>query len=127
MELLNIPVIKSEGMMELWSYHPSGNKLSSWLTIHEDDYGGVNYKVETCIFYLRKDEIIEGGNLIYLENTSPIKKFMCFTINETDEKKLEVKENMIVIMNGDLQHKPEDMSGWGLRNCIVVQFRSNFR
>ncbi len=42
-------------------------------------------------------------------------------------KKLEVKENMIVIMNGDLQHKPEDMSGWGLRNCIVVQFRSNFR
>jgi len=28
MELLNIPVIKSEGMIELWSYHPSGNKLS---------------------------------------------------------------------------------------------------
>ena len=67
MKLLNIPVIKSEGMIELWSYHPSGNKLSSWLTIHEDDYGGVPYKVETCIFYLRKDEIIEGCNLIYLE------------------------------------------------------------
>ena len=126
MGLLNIPVKKSDGMIELWSYCPNGKKLSSSLAIHEDDYGGLPYKVETCIFYLRKDEGINNGNLIYLENTK-IREFMCLTFKNNVERKLEVKKNMVVVMNGNLEHQPEEMSGWGLRNCIVVQFKSYSR
>ena len=32
---------------------------------HEDDYGAVNFKVYTIIYYIRKDHTIKGGNLEY--------------------------------------------------------------
>ena len=33
---------------------------------HEDNYGAVNFKVYTVIYYIRKDHTIKGGNLEYV-------------------------------------------------------------
>ena len=36
---------------------------------------------------------------------------------------ISVKDNTIVLMDGRLEHKPEDLTGFGCRDSIVVQFK----
>ena len=60
------------------------------------------------IFYLRKDQTLQGGNLLYKKNTNI--------------RKININKNNIVLMRGDLVHKPEDIDGYGRRESIVVQF-----
>jgi len=79
---------------------------------HEDDYGAVNYKVHTIIYYIRKDSTIEGGNLEYtLENTNYIQ---------------EIKNGQILCFDGNLKHRPEICFGIGCRDSIVVFIKSGF-
>ena len=77
---------------------------------HEDDYGAVNFKVYTIIYYIRKDHTIKGGNLEYkLKNKNYIQQ---------------IKAGQILCFNGNLQHRPEICSGIGCRDSIVVFVKS---
>ncbi len=111
----------NHGFVELWKYEASGSKVCGPLAIHIDDYGAVNFPVETCIFYLNKDDGVIGGNLRYNEN---IEKQSCFGMFSRNLKCLDISSQMVVLLNGNLEHIPEDISGFGSRKCIVVQFRS---
>jgi hypothetical protein len=71
---------------------------------HIDDYGAVNCEVCTMIYYLDKDETIQGGNL------------------EFANYKVLIQSDMIVMMDGNVLHKPEPMSGYGTRKSIVIMF-----
>ena len=73
---------------------------------HYDDYGAINYKVYTVIFYLRKDLTLKGGNLEYKLN----KKINIHNVNTGD----------IVQFSGNMYHKPQPTSGFGCRDIIVV-------
>lgn len=107
---LDFKIDKTNGFVEIWRYYLTGKYIEPTLGLHEDDFGGLSSNVETCIFYLRKDKNIIGGNLKYI-------------LNE-EEKTLEIEDNMIVAFSGNLMHKPEDLDGVGERICIVVQFHS---
>jgi hypothetical protein len=87
-------------------YNLTGKHLKSKLCWHEDDFGATDYPVNTMILYLHKDKRIEGGNLLF-----------------PHDKIIEIKSNMIVLLSGKLEHKPEDMNGYGKRDSIVIQFK----
>ena len=77
---------------------------------HEDDYGAVNFKVYTIIYYIRKDHTIKGGNLEYkLKNKNYIQQ---------------IKTGQILCFKGNLQHRPEICSGIGCRDSVVVFVKS---
>ena len=105
----NYPIDNNNYHLDFHRYNLFGEKVSSRLDWHCDDYGDVNYPVNTAIFYLRKDPSIDGGNLIVKE-----KKI---------QNTISVKDNTIVLMDGRLEHKPEDLTGFGCRDSIVVQFK----
>ena len=46
-------------------YHCYNTGIHMPFGIHQDDYGAINYKVNTVIYYLQKD--IEGGILKYFQ------------------------------------------------------------
>ena len=78
---------------------------------HQDDYGAVNYKVNTIIYYLRKDKTIRNGNLKY-------------KINDIEATHI-VKKGDILCFRGDLWHYPETSTGFGCRDIIVVFIKRN--
>ena len=86
-------------------YNVFGKKHSTPFAWHEDDYGSTDYEVNTAVLYLRKDKTIRGGNLLV-----------------KGANKVMIEENTIVMMDGRLVHKPEDLEGFGCRDSIVVQF-----
>ena len=98
------------GVLECWSYNPNNNNVNS-LDRHTDDYGNVNYPVETCILYTKKDETIIGGNFFYYKNNI--------------EHKIYIKSGTLLMMKGNLEHSPESITGVGQRNCLVCFFKSN--
>jgi hypothetical protein len=114
----------NDGLIELWKYTSNGTKVCVPLGIHCDDYGALNYAVETCIFYLDKNDCIDGGGLYYMENTKENKLLGLFSYYDTEKKYLDVSSNMVVLLAGNLEHRPKSIIGLGSRKCIVVQFRS---
>ena len=86
-------------------YNLFGKKHSTPFAWHEDDYGSTGYQVNTAVLYLRKDNTVRGGDLLV-----------------KGANKVIIEENMIVLMDGRLIHKPEDLDGFGCRDSIVVQF-----
>lgn len=122
---LDFYVNPSECMIEFWSYNASGGKVSTTLDFHEDDYGVLNDRVDTVIFYTRKDNTLQGGNLKIEENIKQYKILFGFgKLHKKQEKIIEINANDIVVFNGNLVHQPEDVSGNGQRDCVVVQFKS---
>ncbi len=89
-------------------YYINNEKYETDLTWHTDDKGATPYNVNTIIFYLRKDPTLKGGNLLYKKNSNI--------------HKININKNNILLMRGDLIHKPEDIDGYGRRESIVVQF-----
>ena len=89
-------------------YFINNKKYETDLTWHTDDNGATPYNVNTIIFYLRKDSTLKGGNFLYKENTNI--------------HKINISKNNILLMRGDLIHKPQDIDGYGRRESIVVQF-----
>ena len=83
----------------------------SWLVWHKDDYGAVPFKVYSILFYIRKDISVKGGNLLY-------------KINNKEQKHI-VNKGDILSFRGDLSHIPEDSSGFGCRDLIVVFIKRN--
>lgn len=71
-----------------------------------DNYGNLI----TVLFYLRKDETIRDGGLLYKDKD-----------NKTNL--IEVNSGMTIIMDGRVQHKPQNPYGSGKRELIIVSFR----
>ena len=85
------------------------SKFKTDLDWHKDDKGATGYNVNTIIYYLNKDTTLEGGNLLYKRNKK--------------DYKISVESNLIILMDGRLIHKPEDICGYGRRDSIVIQFK----
>ena len=77
---------------------------------HIDNYGAVNFKVFTIIYYLRKDTTIKGGNLEYIFKKQ----------NYTQQ----IKNGQILCFDGNLKHRPEMCFGIGCRDSIVIFIKS---
>lgn len=92
--------------LDFHRYSLFGKKHSTPFAWHEDDYGSTGHEVNTAVLYLRKDKTIRGGNLLV-----------------KGANKVMIEENTIVLMDGRLVHKPEDLEGFGCRDSIVVQFK----
>lgn len=99
--------------MDLIRYNLSGEKdLDSGLCWHNEN---INYKynVISVLIYLRKDKTIKDGNLRY-KTLEKEKKTINLNINEDN--------CIILIMDGNVYHKPEKCSGFGKRELINVSF-----
>ena len=100
----NYKINPSNYYIEFHKYFVNG-KTKSFFDFHKDDGGAVSYKTVTCIYYLKKDNTIQGGDL-------EIK-------NETI---INIESNMLVIFNGNISYRVTKMDGNGIRKCIVIQF-----
>jgi hypothetical protein len=96
--------------IEQWRYKSSSAlpPVGGAFGEHEDDYGAVSWRVCTAIFYLQNT--CEGGGLYVKERE-----------NLSELTLLPVRPGMCVLLRGDVTHKPQDCSGDGVRDCIVVQ------
>ena len=94
---------------ECHSYNLFGEKVESVFEWHKDDFGATHYEVNTLILYLRKDKTIKNGDLKYKIGKNIYK--------------IDVKGKLMVALRGDIEHCPENMSGFGCRDSIVVQFK----
>ena len=104
--------IINKGRMFISSYkvNEKSSQRDPGMKYHADDSLGEG-NVETCIFYIKKSDKIKGGNLCY--------------INSNGEKKLiRIKENDLLIFSGDIEHKPNLVTGVGERNAVILQFHS---
>jgi len=123
-------VYNNQGILERHSYRSISENtyLQTPLTIHKDNFGATEWEVDTCIIYTQKDNTIHGGNIdLFDEEPSFIDWLLnCFGCKNEYSKKIEVQveTGLVLLMSGDVYHKPQDIYGIGTRNCIVVQLRS---
>lgn len=70
-----------------------------------------NYRnVITVLMYLRIDDGIKEGNLLYKDK-------------DNNKLMLEIKNGTTVIMDGNVPHKPQDPYGSGERDLIITSFK----
>lgn len=116
---------KSMWYMDVIRYDLSGETdVDSGLAWHIEN---INYDFEviSVLIYFRKDKTIRDGNLRYKEYQTD-----CCCFSKTIKKTIIINApNMIyndctvVIMDGNVTHKPEKCSGFGRRELINVSFR----
>lgn len=100
--------------IEYWRHRLFGENTYHKFSVHKDSFGILYDAVNTCIFYLRKDRTFNGGDLeIYGKKSIFISNKSLRTIKPN---------NNILCFDGDVYHKVTDFSGFGIRDCIVVQF-----
>lgn len=87
-------------------FEKKNKRIFDW---HIDNYGAVNFKVNTVIYYLRKDITIKGGNLEYILEKNYVQP---------------IEDGKILCFDGNLKHRPEMCSGFGCRDSIVVFIKS---
>ncbi len=103
--------ISKEGLIE---YHRYLDGSEMPLDIHEDDFGALDYTVNTAIYYIEKT--LSGGDL---EIYSDDEKTVIETIYVTPPK----DKYRVVIMEGNVKHNVSQITSSGIRECVVVQFR----
>ena len=64
----------------------------------------------TVLIYLRLDEGIRNGNLGYIDKYGV-------------KKTIQIETNTIIVMDGTVQHRPENPTGSGLRDLIAISFK----
>ena len=116
---------KSIWYMDVIRYDLSGETdVDSGLAWHSEN---INYDFEviSVLIYFRKDKTIRDGNLRYKEYQKD-----CSCFSKTTKKTIIINAtNMIyndctiVVMDGNVTHKPEKCSGFGRRELINVSFR----
>jgi hypothetical protein len=111
---IELTIDETKGVIEFHKYTISG-KLNPIFPEHEDDFGGVNYKVETVIYYVRKDSGVTGGDIRVYKDESTFD-----TINTAPVK----GKIRVVAFSGTVTHTATEMDGEGERWCIVVQLYS---
>ena len=85
--------------------------FASPLEWHRDNKGGVPWDCVTLIVYLSKSGTISGGNFRYVDQQGHIVE-------------VDVTTGTIIMMDGDIVHKPTGCGGVGVRESIVIQFKS---
>tara|TARA_B100000902_G_scaffold392666_1_gene445444 strand:- start:1350 stop:2270 length:921 start_codon:yes stop_codon:yes gene_type:complete len=99
------------------------------LDIHTDDRQGVTYDTITLIWYLYKDDSIDGGNISFYKDGYSVKKkqeevlLKIFDDSTTITSNNKNKKCTCLIFTGDIEHSPQKLSGTGVRKSIVFQFR----
>lgn len=78
--------------------------------IHQDDYRGINYEVNTFIIYF--DVNCNGGELCFYENNETNIPYKIIDVNNPNN--LQCK---IVMFEGKLYHKPNDYLN-GIRKLL---------
>lgn len=81
---------------------------------HIDDGGPVNYNTVAALFYVKKDEGLEGGNLLW--NTREY--------SDGNETLIPIKTGSIVLIEGNVPHCPQKIKGFGERQLIVIFYKS---
>lgn len=84
---------------------------------HIDDYGGVSWKVHTCIIYL-ENTFLEGGDLIIYGSRDDK------SIDKNVMRMIDTKEPKVILFRGDTWHNVTEMKGVGKRRCIVIQCKA---
>jgi hypothetical protein len=113
--------------IEMYFYDiKEGEKGTTVFAPHMDDDSHRSITVETCIFYIQKDKTLIGGNLdYYIPNEQhKLKWYNKIFENYGDKHELNTTTGTVALMSGNMYHCPQDYSGHGKRNCIVVQFKS---
>ena len=105
----NIPHNKSIWYMDLVRYKLNySGPIDSGLVWHNEN---MNFPdLITVLCYLRKDESIKDGNLLYKDE-------------DNNEKKINISSGTTIIMDGRVEHLPEEVSGSGCRDLIIVSFK----
>jgi hypothetical protein len=119
---------KSIWYMDVIRYDLSGETdVDSGLAWHSEN---INYDFEviSVLIYFRKDKTIRDGNLRYKEYQTDC---CCFskTIKKTiiiNATNLIYNDCTVVIMDGNVTHKPEKCSGFGRRELINVSFSKTY-
>ena len=101
-------------MIEFWRYRISAERRRHIFSIHCDSWTDLGVPVNTCIFYLRKDKTFYGGDLQLNGKYFQFDNRNSCVISTSPEK--------IIVFDGDTYHKVLPFSGFGIRDCIVVQF-----
>ena len=119
------PITKECKSFEFWKYVLDGERTVD--SIHTDNDNGDD--IHTFILYTRKDTGINGGNLLFYKQEygkSSKRKNRTFTFYQKERGEIEsivrTETGTIVCIDGNAYHRPEMMSGVGVRSCIVLQF-----
>ena len=107
---------KDRFVIELWRYRCFGDKTTSPFSRHKDSFGLILAPINTCIFYIRKDTTVIGGDL-ELFGLPPYGRLISKPI-----KKINTDDCKVFAFDGNVIHRVTSMSGFGNRDCIVVQF-----
>ncbi len=118
LDCVGLHVNKNNFMIEYWRYRCFNDKLSSALPHHKDSYGQLLCPINTCIFYIRKDKTLNGGNLNIYSRIG----IKCLKPHRT----IISSNNNVVLLDGDLYHQITSFTGTGIRDIIVVQFEKEF-
>jgi hypothetical protein len=101
-------------MIEYWRHRLFGETNKSHLfPTHRDSFGAIFAPVNTCIFYLRHDPTFRNSQLQIWGLYGRFASRPLRTI-EPDCK--------VLMFDGGAFHKVLPFSGFGIRDCIVVQF-----
>ena len=104
----NIKYFKNEWDIDIIQYNLSGEiDVDSTLALHKEDDNG--YNMVSVLFYLRKDNTLIGGNLIYIDK-------------DKNKQTIIINNETTIIMDGRVYHQPELCSGCGYRQTIIVGF-----
>ena len=109
----NITFNKDIWYIDLIRYNLSGEKnVDSGLCWHNEN---VNYSFPSIsvLMYLRKEKTIQGGDLRYKDTKKEKRKIAISACNDNCT---------IIIMDGNIYHKPENCSGFGKRELIIASF-----
>jgi hypothetical protein len=110
LDMYNFDHNKSIWYMDLIRYELDDQikPVESGLAWH---YENDNYpNLITVLFYLHKDDTINNGNLRYIDNCN---------VKQT----IEINSGTTIIMDGKVMHKPENPTGSGRRDLIIVSFK----
>lgn len=107
-------------LIEMYSYNLDGGVIRSIFGKHYDNEAFRHSNVNTCLFYTQRDEGVKDCNLNYYVKDNTKKGF----INKIFPKYIKnthiIKTGDVLLMSGKLLHQPENCSGTGLRNVIVI-------
>ena len=104
----NIKHFKNEWDIDIIQYNLSGEiNVDSTLALHKEDDNGHN--MVSVLFYLRKDNTLTDGNLIYIDK-------------DKNKQTIIINNETTLIMDGRVYHQPELCSGCGYRQTIIVGF-----
>jgi len=101
-------------MIEFWRHRIFAEKRHHKFPIHCDSMSDLRVPVNTCIFYLRKDKTFHGGDLKFYGKYFGFDNRNSCIISTSPEK--------IIVFDGDTYHGVLPFTGFGIRDCIVVQF-----